>query len=139
VGRRFQDLGRAVRTHLEPESPDAASWSPPGEDPAAGRDDWRDDRWADARDAARRIGRSAQQLAAQAGEAVRDPAVRDSAQQAVRSLGDALGRTAEDFGDQLRQNVRSPRWSDPTRPRPDPEPPVTPVRDDTPEDGPGAR
>jgi hypothetical protein len=128
VGRRFQHLGRAVRTHLDPESPDAATWTPP---PPGGWDESRrrdDDQWtgrSEARDTVRRLGRTAQLLASQAGEAVRDPVVRSSAAEAARSLGAALSRAAEDFAGQLRENVRSPRWSDPTRPRP--QPPVAPV------------
>lgn len=132
VGRRFGDLGRAVRTHLEPESPDSASWSPPpaGGSAAGPRDDLRDDQWAEARDTARRLGRSVQRLTTQAGEAARDPVVRESVQEAARTLGAAIGRTAEDLGAQLRQGARSPRWSDPSRPRPESRPPVAPVRPD---------
>ena len=123
VGQRFGELGRVVRTHLDPESPDSATWTPP---PTGGwAEPGRDDRWVEARETVRRLGRNAQLLATQAGEAVRDPVVRGSAQQAARSLGAALSRAAEVFGAQLRDNVRSPRWSDPTRPRP--QPPVAPV------------
>jgi hypothetical protein len=130
VARRFQELGRVVGGHLEPESPDSATWSPPPvDDPAADR---RDDPWAGpaAGDTVRRLSQSVQRLTAQAGEAARDPVVRESAQEAARSLGVALSRVAEDIAAQLRENVRSPRWSDPTGPRPTSQPPVAPVRDE---------
>ena len=78
----------------------------------------------------RRLGRSAQRLTTQAGEAARDPVVRESAQEAARTLGAAVSRTAEDFAAQLRESIRSPRWSDPTQPRPTSQPPVAPVRAD---------
>jgi hypothetical protein len=134
VGRRFQELGRVVRGHLEPESPDSATWSPPADDPAADpAADRRDDPWAGpptTADTVRRLSQTVQRLTAQAGEAARDPVVRESAQEAARSLGVALSRVAEDIAAQLRENVRSPRWSDPSRPRPTPQPPVTPVRDE---------
>ena len=130
VGHRFGDVGRAVRTHLEPESPDSASWSPPPAGGSAGgpRDDLRDDQWAEARDTAQRLGRSVQRLTTQAGEAARDPVVRESVQEAARTLGAAISRTAEELGAQLRQGARSPRWSDPSAPRPESPPPVAPVR-----------
>ena len=120
-----------VRGHLEPESPDSATWSPPpADDPAA---DPRDDPWAvppAAGETVLRLGRSVQRLTAQAGEAARDPVVRETAQEAFRSLGAAVSRVAEDIGAQLRENARSPRWSDPTHPRPTSQPPVAPARDE---------
>jgi hypothetical protein len=129
VGRRFQELGRVVRGHLEPESPDSATWSPPpADDPTTDR---RDDPWATppaAGETVRRLSQTVQRLTAQAGEAARDPVVRESAQEAARALGVAVSRAAEDIAAQLRENVRSPRWSDPTRPPPTPQPPVAPVR-----------
>lgn len=134
AGQRLQDLGRAVRTHLEPESPDSATWSPPPADGTQERG--RDDQWSDARDTVRRLGRSVQRLTTQAGEAARDPVVRESAQEAARSVAAAVSRAAEELGAQLRDGVRSPRWSDPTRPRPTSQPPVAPIRPDD-EDGPG--
>lgn len=130
VGQHLGALGRAVRTHLDPE-PDSASWTPP---PAQGYDDGPDDRpgdrWDDARDAVRRLGRSAQRLGSQAGEAARDPVVRETAQQAARSLGAAVSRTAEDVGARLQESLRSRGWSDESRPRPTSTPPVAPVRTD---------
>jgi hypothetical protein len=78
----------------------------------------------------RQLAQSVQRLTAQAGEAARDPVVRETAQEAFRSLGAAVSRVAEDIGAQLRENARSPRWSDPTRPQPTPQPPVAPVRDE---------
>lgn len=203
VGRRLEELSRAVRGHLAPE-PDSAAATPPGaapwgnapadppsatppgatppgvpaSDPAAtppgptasggteppaepadapadaesawtaatddspprdpgaagagsgaGRD--RDD-WAAARESVRRLGESAQRLADRAGEAARDPQVRDSAQRAARTLGDALSTSVENATAELRARMRSPRWSDSTRPRPTEPPPVTIVRDDDP-------
>ena len=132
VGQRFGDLGRAVRSHLEPESPDSATWSPPTTDEPAGS--WRDDQWSDARETVRRLGRSAQRLTTQAGEAARDPVVRETAQEAARTLGAAVSRAAEELTAQLRDNVRSPRWSDPSRPPPASPPPVTLVRPESGDD-----
>lgn len=137
VGRRFEELGRSVRGHLEPESPDSATWTPPPtEGPGPDRRDA--DEWAAARDAVRRLGASAQRLAAQAGDAARDPAVRESAQQAARTLGTAVSAAIEDFGAELRGRMRSPRWSDADQPRPTSPPPVAPFRpedDDRPPTG----
>ena len=128
VGQRFGELGRAVSSHLEPESPDSATWTPPPEGADDRCDDRRDDQWADARDTVRRLGRSAQRLTTQAGEAARDPVVRESAQAAARTLGAAVTRTAEEVAAHLRESLRSPRWSDESRPRPTSPPPVAPVR-----------
>jgi hypothetical protein len=130
VGHRFGEFGQAVRTHLEPESPDSATWTPPPEGPDDRRDGRRDDQWADARDTVRRLGRSAQRLTTQAGEAARDPAVRESAQEAARTLGAAVTRSAEEIAAHLRESLRSPRGSDQSRPRPTSPPPVAPVRTD---------
>jgi hypothetical protein len=137
VGHRFGELGQAVSSHLEPESPDSATWTPPPEGAADRRDDqWADrrddqwaDRWDDARDTVRRLGRSAQRLTTQAGEAARDPVVRETAQAAARMLGAAVTRTAEEVAAHLRESLRSPRWSDESRPRPT-SPPVAPIRTD---------
>lgn len=128
VGRRFEELGRAVRGHLEaePDPADAATWSPPAED-RPGADRRGEDQWAAARDAVRRLGTSAQRLATQAGGAARDPAVRESAQQAARTLSAAAAAAVEDLGVGLRGRMRSPRWSDPEKPRPTSRPPVAPV------------
>jgi hypothetical protein len=84
--------------------------------------------WDSARESFRELGRSAQRLASQAGDAARDPNVRDSAQRAARSLGDAIVTTVEDFATDLRSRMRNPRWSDSSHP---PErPPVAPIEDD---------
>ena len=58
VGQRFGELGRAVRSHLDPESPDSATWSPPITDEPAGPP--RGDQWSEARETMRRLGRNAQ-------------------------------------------------------------------------------
>jgi hypothetical protein len=126
VGQRFGELGRAVRSHLDLDSPDSATWSPPTTDEPAGPP--RGDQWSESRETVRRLGRNAQRLTAQAGEAARDPVVRETAQEAARTLGAAVSRTAEELAAQLRDNTRSPRWSDPDRPRPTSPPPVAPVR-----------
>jgi hypothetical protein len=80
----------------------------------------------------RNLGESAQRFASQAGDAARDPEVRDSAQRAARSLGDAIATTVQDLATELRERMRSPRWSDPTNPHPTERPPVAPVEDDDP-------
>jgi hypothetical protein len=54
------------------------------------------------RDALRRVGEAAQQLGDQAGEAVRSPEVRQTAQRATRSLADALETTFGQITEQLR-------------------------------------
>lgn len=86
--------------------------------------------WESARESVRDLGRNAQRIAAQAGDAARDPQVRDSAQRAARSLGDAIVTTVEDFATDLRNRMRNPRWSDADRPRPAERPPIAPVDDD---------
>jgi hypothetical protein len=126
VGQRFGELGRAVRSHLDPESPDSATWSPPTTDEPAGPPPG--DQWSEARETVRRLGRNTQRLTAQAGEAARDPVVREAAQEVARTLGAAVSRSAEELAAQLRDNARSPRWSDPDQPRPTSPPPVAPLR-----------
>jgi hypothetical protein len=86
--------------------------------------------WESARESVREIGRSAQRIATQAGDAARDPNVRDSAQRAVRSLGDAIVTTVEELTSDLRERMRNPRWSDTSTPRPTERPPVAPIEDD---------
>ena len=86
--------------------------------------------WDSARESIRNLGESAQRLATQAGDAARDPQVRESAQRAVRSLGDAIATTAQDIATELRERMRSPRWSDPGTPAE--RPPVAPIEDDDP-------
>jgi hypothetical protein len=78
----------------------------------------------------RELRQSAQRLAAQAADAARDPEVRDSAQRAARSLGDAIATTAQDLATELRERMRNPRWSDTTQPRPAERPPVAPIDDE---------
>ena len=83
--------------------------------------------WDSARESVRDLGNSVRRIATQAGDAARDPHVRDSAERAARSLGDAIVTTVEDIAAELRDRMRNPRWSDPTRP---PEPPaVAPIED----------
>jgi hypothetical protein len=83
--------------------------------------------WESARESVRDLGSSARRLATQAGDAARDPHVRDSAQRAARSLGDAIVTTVEDFAADLRTRMRNPRWTDTTH---EPErPPVAPIED----------
>ena len=83
--------------------------------------------WESARESVRDLGSSVRRIATQAGDAARDPHVRDSAQRAARSLGDAIVTTVEDFATELRGRMRNPRWSDTSRP-PEP-PPVAPIED----------
>jgi len=83
--------------------------------------------WESARESVRDIGSSVRRIATQAGDAARDPHVRDSAQRAARSLGDAIVTTVEDFAAELRGRMRNPRWSDTSQP-PEP-PPVAPIED----------
>lgn len=88
--------------------------------------------WDTTRESVREMRDSAQRFAAQAADAARDPQLRDSAQRAVRSLGDAIATTAQDVATEIRERVRSPRWSDSSQPRPTERPPVAPVDDDAP-------
>ena len=83
--------------------------------------------WESARESVRDLGSSVRRIATQAGDAARDPQVRDSAQRAARSLGDAIVTTVEDFASELRGRMRNPRWSDTSGP-PEP-PPVAPIED----------
>lgn len=86
--------------------------------------------WDSARESVRDLGRNAQRIASQAGDAARDPQVRDSAQRAARSIGDAIVTTMEEFTADLRNRMRNPRWSDTDEPRPTEPPPIAPVEDD---------
>lgn len=86
--------------------------------------------WETARHSVRNLGESVQRAATQAGDAARDPEVRESAQRAARSLGDAIATTAQDIATEVRERMRSPRWSDPDTPGE--RPPVAPVDDDPP-------
>ena len=83
--------------------------------------------WDSARESVRDLGGSVRRIATQAGDAARDPQVRDSAQRAARSLGDAIVTTVEDLAAELRERMRNTRWSDPSGP-PEP-PPVAPIED----------
>ena len=135
VGRRFEELGRALREHYAgvAESPDSATWT------AAGAEEERSGDAGDRaaiRDALQRLGQAAQRLGDQTGEAVRDPAVRETAQQAARTLGDALEATFGQLGEQLRGRVGS-RGSDQAEPEPTSPRPAAPP-EITGEDGPPA-
>lgn len=124
VGRQFEDLGRVLKAHL---SPDAAR-SP--SDPTGSGEPWADATatprpgQGSARDSMRRLGDSAQRFATQAGDAARDPVVRDTAGRAARTLGDAVTVTVETIAAELGRRTRNPRWSDPATPRPTEPPPV---------------
>ena len=83
--------------------------------------------WDSARESVRDLGSSVRRIATQAGDAARDPQVRDSAQRAARSLGDAIVTTVEDLAAELRDRMRNPRWGDTSGP-PEP-PPVAPIED----------
>ena len=65
------------------------------------------------RDALRGIGAAARRLGDQAGEAVRDPAVRESAQRVARTLGEALEATIGRLGVELRGRSRPAGEADP--------------------------
>jgi hypothetical protein len=143
VGRQFEELGRALGEHFS--RPDSASWKaadtpepgPAGTSGASGSSGDRDDRRA-VMDALRRVGDAAQQFGDQAGEAVRDPQLRETARNATRGLADALETTFGQLAAQLRR-TGEPRvderpdpqaWSraaDPDTPRAivDPTPPTT--------------
>lgn len=86
--------------------------------------------WDSARESVRRLGESAQRFAAQTGDAARDPEVRDTANRAARTLGDAITTTVETVTEELRRRTRNPRWSDQTRPSEPP--PVARIDDDAP-------
>jgi hypothetical protein len=110
VSRGFQDLGRALRPHFAGRPDDAddagdAREQPRPEDPASS-----DDR-AKVEDALRRLGQAVQRLGDQASSAVRDPAVRESAERVSRSFGDALAATFSGFGDEVRGRVGDRRGS----------------------------
>jgi len=83
--------------------------------------------WDSARESVRDLGSSVRRIATQAGDAARDPQVRDSAQRAARSLGDAIVTTVEDLAAELRERMRTTRWSDTSGP-PEP-PPLAPIED----------
>jgi hypothetical protein len=72
-----------------------------------------------------RLRQAAERLGDHAGEAVRDPAVRESAQQVARKLRDALDATFSELGEEIRGRVRSRREPDPASPDPaSPKPPA---------------
>jgi hypothetical protein len=111
VGRQFEELGRALRGHFDRERGSAAEGGTgTASDPSGAGDQ------AAMRKALRRLGQAAQQLGDQAGEAVRDPAVRESAQRAGRTLADALDATFTELGDDLRGRFRARRGSGPADP-----------------------
>ena len=119
VGRRFEDLGRALRGHFErgaePAEDETATGAagaaePGGAGPGgAGPGGSHAGDRAAMRDALRRLADAAQRLGEQAGEAVRDPGVRTSAQRAALTFRDALDATFTGLGDR----VRGRRGSDP--------------------------
>src|SRR5439155_14439069 len=110
VGRRFDELGRALRGHFgkEHDAAAAAAGTPtettaaaePGGAEPGGTSEAADR--AAMQDALRRLGEAAQRLGDQAGEAVHDPAVRESAQRVARTFADALATTFSEFGEELR-------------------------------------
>lgn len=109
VGRQFEELGRALGEHFS--RPDAATWKSE-EQPAAGE---RDDRRA-VMDALRKVGDAAQQFGDQAGEAVRDPELRETAKSATRGLADALETTFGQIAAQLRRGAGESRADAPADP-----------------------
>ncbi len=72
--------------------------------------------WDSARESVRDLGGSVRRIATQAGDAARDPQVRDSAQRAARSLGDAIVTTVEDLAAELRERMRNHPLVGPVRP-----------------------
>jgi hypothetical protein len=136
VGRQFEELGRVLRGHFEreraaaeggPAAPTDASGVPgaagaesagagagkAGPDDASASGSAARDRAA-MRDALHRLEEAAKRLGEHAGEAVRDPAVRTSAQQAAYSLREALEATFSELGEGLRGRMRARRGSGPT-------------------------
>jgi hypothetical protein len=101
VGQRFEELGRVLRGHFESE-PEPETPAGPEAGPATG------DRAA-MKDALRRFGQAAQRFGEQAGETVRDPAVRESAQSAARSFGVAVEATFSEFADEVRTRMQARR------------------------------
>ncbi|HYT09253.1 MAG TPA: hypothetical protein VEL73_01180 [Mycobacteriales bacterium] len=147
VGRRFEELGRVLREHFSGTmgpTPDSATWTAATDEPGLGESGTAaSDRPGTAasdrpgsgygdraamRDALQRLGQAAQRLSDQAGEAVRDPAVRETAQQAARTFADALAATVSELSEELRSRVGPPRGSeqarqDPAGPDPARQPP----------------
>jgi hypothetical protein len=128
VGRRFEELGRALRSHFERESAPAAEGAAGAEAPGEQPDVSADRDRAAMRDALRKLSQAAQRLGENAGEAVRDPAVRESAQRAARTFGDALETTFSELGDEIRERVRARRGSDAAGPGAEPQQ-VTPPKE----------
>jgi hypothetical protein len=110
VGRQFEELGRVLGEHFS--RPDAATWQAASADGGERDDRRRDDRQR-VLDALRRAGDTAKQLGDQAGEAVRDPELRESARSATRGLADALETTFSQLADQLRSRTGSSTGSAP--------------------------
>jgi hypothetical protein len=107
VARGFQDLGRALRPHFAGGPADAGDAA---ERPGPDYQSTSADR-AKVEDALRKLGQAVQRLGDQASSAVRDPAVRDSAERVSRSFGDALAATFSEFGDEVRGRVGGRRGS----------------------------
>jgi hypothetical protein len=103
VGRRFSELGRALGEHFS--RPDAATWQAR---PSAGADGQAADQRQAVLDAVHRVREAAQQLGDQAGEAVRDPELRETAQRAARGLADAVELTFGQLAGQLRARTGGP-------------------------------
>jgi len=101
AGRRLEDLGRVLRGHFEREAEAEPGGAPPGGSAAGDR--------AAVKDALHRFGQAAQRFGEQAGEAARDPAVRESAQSWARSFGTALEATFTEFGDEARGRMKARR------------------------------
>jgi hypothetical protein len=119
VGRRFEELGRVLRGHFEREPETEPGATGGGTDTAAG------DRAA-MKDALHRLGQAAQRLGDQAGEAVRDQAVRESAQSVARSFGAALEATFSEFGDEVRERMKARRGGEQADRESAPQPPEGP-------------
>jgi hypothetical protein len=109
VGRQFEELGRALRSHFGHAEEPAAGPEPGGAGPGGGTAGDK----AAVRDALRRLGDAAQRLGDQAGDAVRDPTVRATAQRAAYTFRDALETTFSGLGVELRGRMRTRRGSEP--------------------------
>jgi uncharacterized membrane protein YccC len=114
VGRQFEELGRALRGHFGRE-PEPAAEDEAEAEAASATSGGAGDRAA-MRNALRRLGQAAQQLGEQAGQAVHDPVVRETAQRAGRTLADALDATITELGEDLRGRMRARRGAEPEAP-----------------------
>ncbi|MFL6129801.1 MAG: hypothetical protein ACJ73E_12135 [Mycobacteriales bacterium] len=155
VGRRFEELGRKLRERFGDRDPGPAPGTAGAEGAAgagttgaggAGQPEGR----AALQDAVWRLREAAQRLGDRAGEVVRDPSMRETAQRATRSLADAVEATFGQLGEQLRNRSGAvsgagrpaPAAPDPGRatsqpqavagPHPDPAPAEDPVGGEAP-------